>query len=133
MSRSEKAILNETLVEVSAMPDTMIWRNNTGQAWQGESVRVVPGRTMIMEAGMVILRNARPINFGLEGSGDGLGVSQGVAVAIETKNYRGKQRQQQENFEKAFTAAGGVYIMGTDPIEIARKLRAKVLEKTLDL
>lgn len=122
MSRSEKAILNDVLVAVSALPDAMVWRNNTGQAWQGGRVKARVGEKVTVEPGMVILRNARPINFGLTGSGDALGAVQGRPVAIETKARRGYQSEQQANFERAWVRCGGLYILARSPEEAVEGL-----------
>lgn len=131
MSASEKSILNDTLEALSALPETFVWRNNTGQAWQGEPVRVIPGRTLIMEPGMVILRNARPVQFGLVGSGDGIGAHAGYPLMIETKSARGRQRDQQEKCEIAWRKAGGIYVLGHDPEEIVRQVRRQAIPDLL--
>lgn len=107
--RSEKAILNAALVAITAEPDVMAWRNNTGMAWQGTKLNVAPGRPVVMRQGMVILADARPIIFGLPGSGDILGVKAGRAFALEGKTLTGKQRETQRRFEIAFARAGGLY------------------------
>ncbi len=111
MSRSEKSILNAALVSVSALPETMIWRNNTGMAWSGTQVPTRPGSTVVIRPGMVVLMDARPVRFGLAGSGDILGVSKGRALAIECKTLTGRQSVDQGKFQRAFEAAGGVYVL----------------------
>lgn len=111
MSRSEKNILNSTLVAVSSLPDTLIWRNNTGQAWQGGRVQARVGGTITVEPGMVILKNARPVSFGLVGSADIIGAIQGRPTAIETKAQRGGQSTEQLAFERQWTRAGGLYVL----------------------
>lgn len=109
--RSEKAILNETLVAVSALPETLVWRNNTGTAWQGERQSFYPGTTIPVPPNVVVLTDARPVTFGLPGSADIIGVVQGRAVAVETKTSRGQQSEQQVNFESAWKRCGGVYVL----------------------
>lgn len=106
---SEKAILNDSLIAVSALPDTMAWRNNTGMAWQGEELRVGVGQMVRVERGMKILRDARPVQFGLLGSGDIMGVTFGRAWAIEVKDAVGRQQDSQIKFQRAFELAGGKY------------------------
>lgn len=122
MSRSEKAILNDTLVAVSSLPESLIWRNNTGQGWQGRRVNCRPGQTIEVVPGMMILLDARPISFGLVGSGDAIGAVQGRAVAIETKAHRGSQRDEQRSFERTWTKAGGLYVLGRSADEIVERL-----------
>lgn len=111
MSMSEAGILARTLVSVSALPDTLIYRQNTGTAWQGTPVNRTPGEYVRVEPGMKILANARPIDFGLAGAGDAVGVSRGRPVQIETKTLSGRQREIQQNFERAWVKAGGIYIL----------------------
>lgn len=124
MSRSEKAILNDTLVKVSALPETIIWRNNTGTAWAGRRVNVRPGQTLVVKPGMTIIMDAQPISFGLPGSGDAMGASAGRPLAIETKDATGRQTQEQKDFQAAWEAAGGVYILGRDADDIAQRVAA---------
>jgi hypothetical protein len=106
---SEKKILNDSLIAVTALPDTMAWRNNTGMAWQGEEVRCGVGQTLVVQRGMKILRDARPVQFGLLGSGDIMGVTAGRAWALEIKNAKGGQADSQMKFQRAFELAGGQY------------------------
>lgn len=120
---SEHAILNDTLLEVSALPETLIYRQNTGTAWQGEPVNIPAGQYVRVLPGMKILANARPIDFGLEGAGDAIGTRRGRAFQIETKTRTGYQKTNQKKFQKAWEKAGGLYILARDPQEAVRKLR----------
>lgn len=131
MPRSEKAILNDTLVALSAMPETMVWRNNSGSAWQGQRIEVRPGQMLRMEPGMVILREARPVTFGLPGSSDIIGVSGGMAIAPEVKTAGGRLSDPQRRFAAAFERAGGLHLVVRDPAaavaEIRRRLESRAL------
>ena len=124
MSRSEKSIMNDTLVEVSALPETLVYRNNTGQAWQGKRLNAGVGRTIVVQPGMVILANARPIKFGLPGSGDIMGAMAGIPLALEVKTDTGTQEETQKGFEPAWIRAGGLYLMVRSPAEAVDKLLA---------
>lgn len=106
---SEKKILNDSLIAVSALADTMAWRNNTGMAWQGEELRAGVGQTIVVQRGMKILKDARPVTFGLLGSGDIMGVTNGQAWALEIKDANGRQADSQMKFQRAFELAGGSY------------------------
>lgn len=106
---SEKALLNKALIEVTAQPDTMAWRNNTGMAWQGEQVRIRTGQTITVQPGMVVLKDARPIRFGLPGSGDILGLTRGFAFSLEAKAQGGRLEVSQPKFQAAWERAGGAY------------------------
>lgn len=130
MSRSEKAILNETLVALSALPKTMVWRNNTGLAWQGVELRARVGSTIRVTEGMVILEDARPVKFGLPGSSDILGAHCGRPIAVECKTSTGRQSTQQQRFEKAWTAAGGIYILNRSAEEAVLTLRHAKIDLT---
>lgn len=120
---SEKSILNDTLIECTKLSDTFLYRQNTGQAWQGDRLRVAPGEYVRIEPGMVVLRKARPIDFGLPGAGDITGQRKGKAVQIETKTLAGPQRVAQKRFELAWTQRGGVYILARSADEAVDALR----------
>lgn len=115
--RSEKSIQNEALIAASALPDSFVWRNNTGQGWVGKEVPTVPGQFVKIEPGMVVLKDARRVKFGLPGSGDILGTVGGVAVAGEAKTSTGCQSDQQVLFQRAWERAGGLYILFRSPEE----------------
>lgn len=60
--------------------DTRIWRNQVGQAWQGQVTR--------NRDGSITIRNPRPVTFGLcEGSSDLIG-ARSVAVTPEMVGRR---------------------------------------------
>lgn len=111
MSRSEKSEQNDALMLLSALDRSLFYRQNTGQAWQGTPVDKATGDYIRIEPGMRILRNARPIRFGLEGSGDIMGAYDGRPVAVEMKSATGRQREMQRYFEQAWTKAGGIYVL----------------------
>lgn len=124
MARSEQAILHDTLIGVSALPETIVWRHNTGMAWQGREVEARVGDEIRVMPGMKILFEARPVRFGLEGSGDIIGACGGRPVAIETKKpVSGRQRETQGNFERAWVKAGGIYLLVNDPSDAVAALR----------
>lgn len=110
-AKSEKAIVNETLVTLSALPETIVWRHNTGQAWAGRRVNATIGQTVVIRPGMVILLEAQPLTFGLPGSGDILGASRGRPLSVELKDSTGRQSEVQKRFEVAWVKAGGIYVL----------------------
>lgn len=127
--RSEQAIQADSLVELSALPDTMVWRNNTGQAWQGTEERHRVGSLVRVTDDMVILRKARRVKFGLTGSADILGTRKreiicwncmaptiaGLPIAVEIKAALGRQSVQQKAFEMSWKRAGGLYVLARTP------------------
>ena len=123
MTRSEKSIQNEGLVNLSAQPAALYYRNNTGQAWQGTRLLASVGQFVKVEPNMVILRNARPLNFGVSGSGDVHGVQQGCAISVEFKTVSGRQSDQQKLFERAWTLAGGIYVLARSPESVVQQVR----------
>ena len=125
MAQSEKAIQNDTLVAVTALPDVMAWRNNTGQAWQGARISRAPGALVKVERGMVILRDARPVSFGLSGSPDIIGVMAGRFFGLEMKAITGRMEDSQPKFRRAFEAAGGLYGVPRSVEEALRILRGE--------
>lgn len=144
MAKSEHRIQAETLVAVTAQPDTMAWRNNTGTAWQGQKISRAPGAMVKVERGMVILLDARPISFGLEGSPDIIGsqlldadrVRQllarhgdalriGQAFGLELKAQRGRLEDSQPRFARAWQRAGGLYGVPRSVEEALRVLRGE--------
>lgn len=122
-TRSEHAILNDVLVGVTALSDTVAYRQNTGTAWQGRPVDVPPGEYVRVTPGMKILAEARPIEFGFPGAGDVVGQRRGKAFQIETKTATGSQRTTQETFERLWTKRGGIYILARDVDQCLTRLR----------
>lgn len=122
MARSEKAIMNEALVKASALPDTLVYRQNTGTAWQGRIIHVPAGQYIRVEYGMKVIADARPVSFGLEGAGDIVGVSKGKPIQAEIKTEIGQQREVQMHFERAWVKAGGVYILARSADELVNKI-----------
>lgn len=133
MTRSEQSIQNGGLVNLSAEPAALYYRNNTGQAWQGTRLPVSVGQFVKVEPNMVILREARPLKFGLPGSSDVLGVQQGRAVAVEFKTAIGRQSAQQKLFERAWTLAGGIYVLARSPDTVVEQVHAAVKLKSREV
>lgn len=116
--RSEKAIQNDALVALWKIPRSFWWRENTGQAWQGRKIK--------HDKDVLVLGDARPVRFGLEGIADIMGTCAGLAIAVEMKDATGRQRTAQKNFERAWTRAGGVYIMARTVEQAVRGVLATI-------
>ena len=112
MQKSEGLILKEVMLSLSES-GCLVFRNNTGKAWQGEVVR--------KDKDTITLRNYRFIHFGLQkGSSDLIGIKPvtitqdmvgqtiGVFIAPEIKSATGRATQQQNNFHLAVNRAGGL-------------------------
>lgn len=74
---------------MNLQPAFMYWRNNTGAVKMGN----------------------RFVRFGLPGSPDILGCYKGLAIGIECKSSKGKQRQEQVIWQKRWEQAGGKYYL----------------------
>lgn len=122
--------MNETnitkTIQLSIPPNSRLFRNNTGTGWQGTR--------MPSPAGLVILKDARPLNAGLcVGSSDLIGwttikitpdmVGREVAIftAVEVKALRGRATADQVNFIDQVRKAGGLAGVARSPEE-ARKI-----------
>jgi hypothetical protein len=125
MARSEKAILNDALILGTAEPATLLYRQNTGTAWQGRRLNRGAGAVVQVKPGMVILEEARPLTFGVPGAGDIVGVHRGIPIQGEGKTLTGAQRQAQIAFQRQWELAGGRYILFRSPEEFLAKLRGE--------
>ena len=100
---TESAIVAEVLIAVSRLPQTMVWRHNSGK---------------LPDA------NGRWISFGLVGSGDIIGTHRGWAIAIECKTRSGRLALEQQRFRLAWMRAGGAYIVARSAEDALRGLAA---------
>lgn len=98
-----------------------MFRNNVGKCWIGKSTVFRSKATVEVDAGDVVIRDARRFDAGLcKGSSDLIGwhsveitpemVGKTVAVfhAEEVKGERGRLSQEQSNFINAVKQAGGM-------------------------
>ena len=129
MAKTESPILAESLCAVSELPRSLIYRNNTGQGWQGKRMDTPVGEYVRVVPGMVILADARPVRFGLVGSGDMMGTVEGFAVAGETKTLTGPQREGQKLFQMAWQKAGGIYVLARSAQDMVNGIVQCVKEK----
>lgn len=101
---SETSIQQRTLIELQrAFPDGLFYRRNVGVARDSRSGRV--------------------IKFGVRGQADIAGIVDGRAVEIEIKSDTGRQSEAQQNWERAVRRAGGIYLVGRDPLAVIETLR----------
>lgn len=124
--------MNETnitkAIQLSTPSNSRLFRNNTGTGWQGTR--------MPSPAGLLILKDVRPLNAGLcVGSSDLIGwttvkitpdmVGREVAIftAVEVKALRGRATADQVNFIDQVQKAGGLAGVARSPEE-ARKIIA---------
>lgn len=129
-SMNETNLTRLVMIAVSALRNTVIFRNNVGMGWVGKSKRISQPITVTLQAGDVIVSNARPLQAGLcEGSSDLIGwsvrtvtpdmVGQKVALftAIEVKTNDGRVSAEQLNFIHRVREAGGIAGLARSPQE----------------
>lgn len=123
MSNStETDLVRRIMLALGKFPGVRVFRNNTGTAWQGNSVYNVPkAMTVNVNKGDVILKQGRIVHFGLcKGSSDIIGfhsvtvtpemVGKTVAIfaAVEVKTPTGKATPEQKNFIAQVNGFGGI-------------------------
>jgi hypothetical protein len=103
---SERQIQSAILADLGADSRWRLWRQNSGQAWQGV-------RSDESTADRLVLLHPRPIKFGLPGMGDigGLLCGTGQRIEIEVKTETGRQSPDQQAFEAMIRRFGGRYIL----------------------
>lgn len=98
----------------------IVWRQNTGQAWQGRQIHKVQDQ--------ITLAQCRPVHFGLcKGSSDILGIQTktGKFLAVEAKTAKGRVTQEQENFLLAVNRAGGIGFVARSAEDALKKLESE--------
>ncbi len=111
-----------------------LFRNNTGDGWQGNWVKLANGD--------VLIKNPRYIKFGLcEGSSDTIGWHSvvitpemvgmliAIFVALECKSGKGRATAEQNRFIAAVVAAGGIGAVVRSAEEAERALEKWALSK----
>ena len=129
---AESETLKKIMLKLGAKPWLKIWRNNTGQAWNGVRISLKKGsrvtdsqgRVLTIQSDDILIRNAHPVKFGLVGSGDVAGIisPSGICIYIETKYGRYKQTEQRKLFAKMIQDMGGIYIVARDPETIEQQI-----------
>ena len=115
----------------SKLKGVRLFRNNVAMAWVGEVTRITTPRTMTLQPGSVVIRNARPLHAGLmKGSGDLIGwqcleitpdmVGQRIAkfVSVELKTATGGEREEQETWRTVVNDYGGKAIVARSPDDL---------------
>lgn len=106
---SETNIARQILLAASSAGHRL-FRQNVGQGWIGKSERITTARTVTLNPGDVIVRQARPLHAGLcTGSSDTIGWTRdGLFAAVEVKTKTGRASADQIRFIEAVRRAGGV-------------------------
>jgi hypothetical protein len=98
-----------------------LFRNNVGTGWAGQATKIQRRGMVAVEPGDVIVRQGRPVQFGLaKGSSDLIGLRSvtigpehvgqtlAVFVAVEVKSAKGRTTAEQGAFIEQVTAMGGL-------------------------
>ena len=94
-----------------------VWRNNCGMAWQGSEV-IHCGKD-------VIIKNARPVHFGLcENSSDYIGIYKGRFLGTEVKTASGLVKPGQQLFIDMVNANGGIAFVARTEKQALEELNA---------
>ena len=121
MSAAETSVQAEILRALGTGP-TRLFRNNTGQGWVGPSRRIERTDQVMVYAGDVIIRNARPLHAGLcTGSSDLIGWhsvtitpemvgrTMGLFLGVVVKRPGGHgATEERQRFISAIVRAGGL-------------------------
>lgn len=138
-NQSEGNIGKKIMLALGKLPGVRIFRNNVGTAWVGNgSVRFNQRKEVIVEAGDVLIRQARIFHAGLcKGSSDFIGfksveitpemVGKNVAVFMgaEIKTKTGKASPEQVDFINMVNKFGGIAFIVTDEVEAVEFLNKK--------
>lgn len=118
---SERDIQNAIRLHLGSRADLRLFRNNVGEAWQGQARRV---------GDAVLIDQPRRVNFGLHpGSPDLVGLRRitvtpemvgqtlAVFVGLEVKATRGRLRPAQQQFLDMLAAFGATQGVARSPAE----------------
>jgi hypothetical protein len=99
----------------------VLWRNNSGTAWMGESIRASRPTAVVMQPGDVLVRAARRVDFGVgDGGSDQVGftpfpVAGGLVLPVwtevEEKTGSGRLRPNQRTHLAGVARHGGLAIV----------------------
>lgn len=115
----ESPVLHRVLLACS-QGATRLFRMNVGLAWVGQAKKYEKQQTVVVHAGDVVIRDARPFRAGVEGMSDLVGytvievtpemVGQRMAIytALECKGDGGRLRPAQAVFIDCVESAGGI-------------------------
>jgi len=113
-----------------------LFRQNVGQAWIGKVERGFPGKRVILAAGDVVIRNARPFHAGVAGMSDLGGwvpvevtaamVGSTIAVYCQVEVKDGtRPTKEQTAWIDAVNSAGGRAGVAHNEIELAQIVRGE--------
>lgn len=124
----EQEIQNEILRAFGTRSDLRLIRMNVGVAVPMSTVKAAQ---RALETGRIvkaahILRNARPVTFGVPGMADLTGIISptGQRLEIEVKTLVGRQSKVQKNYEIMINNMGGKYILARSVGDVLEALNS---------
>lgn len=131
----ETALMKELQIAASQM-GARLFRQNTGMAWVGKATRIARPQRVLVNAGDVVIRGARPFHAGREGMSDlggwhpvivteeMVGKPLAVYAQVEVKDGA-RPTQAQLDWIGMVLRAGGLAGVAHDEIELRQILTAK--------
>lgn len=114
-----EADLMRRLQKLASTLGARLFRQNTGMAWVGKVERGYPGKRVVLGAGDVVIRNARPFHAGFSGMSDlggwvpvevtpdMVGSTVATYCQVEVKSNGGRPTKEQLAWIEAVKRAGG--------------------------
>ena len=112
---SEKQLQDAIMKKWATNPHLRLWRQNVGQAiplaeWNKLKRRALSSFSLHMLKNL--FTNMPPsIKYGINGMADLSGIIKGIRLEIEVKGPKGKQREDQVNWQRMIEQQGGIYIL----------------------
>lgn len=135
---NETNIVRKIMLALSKFTNVRIFRNNTGSAWIGQSVKFTKRQTVSVEAGDVLVRQGRFFTAGLcVGSSDLIGIKSvevtpemigkkiAVFTAVEVKNQIGRATKEQIAFIEMVNNLGGIGYIARNESEAVEFMKSK--------
>lgn len=134
----ETSIGKKIQLAIGSIPGIRLFRNNSGFAWIGESIKFNKRQTVNVEQGDVLIKQGRAFHAGLcKGSSDFIGLKSviitsemigkpvAIFLATEVKTKIGRATPEQISFLNMVNKLGGIGFFTTDENEALEFLNAK--------
>jgi hypothetical protein len=138
MNNTETDLVRRIMLRLGIITGVRLFRNNTGQAWIGKSIRFTKKQTVNVQVGDVLIQNARVLHAGLcKGSSDLIGfrsvtvtpemVGKPIAafMAIEVKTASGRATDEQKAFIETVNRFGGLAFIAKSEAEAEEFFKGK--------
>jgi hypothetical protein len=100
--KETKQALNPALLAIGSRPDVMAWRQMVG------TFRAIDNPSRLVKVGYAGMSDAMAV-VRVTITPDMVGKQVGIALALEAKTAKGKQRDAQKLWQVAFENRGGIY------------------------